>query len=55
MQNTLGPWAKSLPASSWGMPAAEFLATSPPLAAFATPLVTLDAGALAHNVSLMAA
>jgi D-serine deaminase-like pyridoxal phosphate-dependent protein len=36
------------------MPAADFLATRPPLAAFATPLVTLDAGALAHNVSLMA-
>lgn len=51
---TLGPWAKSFPAASWGMPAAKFLATRPRLSAFATPLLTLDAGALAHNVTLMA-
>jgi D-serine deaminase-like pyridoxal phosphate-dependent protein len=51
---TLGPWAKSFPVASWGMPAAEFVATAPRLSAFATPLLTLDSGALAHNVTLMA-
>ncbi len=50
----LGPWAKSFPASCWGMTQREFLATSPTLADFATPLLTLDAGALANNVTLMA-
>ncbi len=50
----LGPWAKSFPASSWGMTDIEFLATGPRLSAFATPLLTLDAGALEHNVTLMA-
>ncbi len=50
----LGPWAKSFPSRSWGMTQREFLATSPTLADFATPLLTLDAGALASNVSLMA-
>jgi len=51
---TLGPWAKSFPPSSWGMTAPEFLATSPRLSAFATPLLTLDSGALSNNVTLMA-
>lgn len=50
----LGPWAKSFPVSSWGMPAADYLATAPHLSAFATPLLTLDASALEHNVALMA-
>lgn len=36
------------------MPQREFLATEPHLSAFATPLLTIDAGATAHNVSLMA-
>jgi D-serine deaminase-like pyridoxal phosphate-dependent protein len=49
----LGPWAKSFPASSWGMTQREFLATSPRLSAFATPLLTLDRSATAHNVALM--
>lgn len=54
MQHTeLGPWAKSFPASSWGMPEREFLATEPRLSAFSTPLLTIDAGAAAHNVALM--
>lgn len=50
----LGPWAKSFPASSWGMSAREFLATSPTRSTFATPLLTIDASAMAHNVALMA-
>lgn len=49
----LGPWAKSLPASSWGMTQREFLATQPPLSSFSTPLLTIDRSATAHNVSLM--
>ena len=32
----------------------EFLATRPQLSAFATPLLTIDASATAHNVALMA-
>jgi len=50
----LGPWAKSFPASSWGMTQREFLESKPHLAAFATPLLTLDAAAMANNVALMA-
>ena len=50
----LGPWAKSFPPSSWGMTQREFLATAPTLSDFATPLLTLDDGALANNVALMA-
>ena len=49
----LGPWAKSLPSSAWGMTRHEFLDTTPALSQFATPLLTLDRGAMAHNVSLM--
>ena len=36
------------------MTRAEFLATEPRLSAFATPLLTIDRGAAAHNVALMA-
>lgn len=50
----LGPWAKSFPASSWGMSQREFLATEPRLSAFATPLLTIDRGATANNVAVMA-
>lgn len=50
----LGPWAKSFPASSWGMTQREFLDATPSRAAFSTPIVTLDAPAMASNVSLMA-
>jgi len=49
----LGPWAKSLPAYGWGMTQREFLATAPPMSAFATPLLTIDRSATAHNVALM--
>jgi D-serine deaminase-like pyridoxal phosphate-dependent protein len=50
----IGPWAKSFPATSWGQTGQEFLETAPRLSRFATPLLTLDAGALTHNVALMA-
>lgn len=49
----LGPWAKSFPPSSWGMSSLEFLATTPRLSAFATPLLSIDRGAAIHNVELM--
>ncbi len=49
----LGPWAKSFPASSWGMTQREFLATEPRLSAFATPLITIDRAATANNVAVM--
>ena len=55
MQSTvLGPWAKSFPASSWGLTAAEFLGTAPRLSQFATPLLTIDRSATEGNVALMA-
>ena len=50
----LGPWAKSFPAFSWGMTQREFVATEPRLSAFATPLLTIDRGATANNVAVMA-
>lgn len=50
----LGPWAKSLPPSSWGLTQRDFLATEPRLSAFATPLLTIDRSATANNVSVMA-
>lgn len=49
----LGAWAKSFPASSWGMTQREFLADAPTLTRFATPLLTIDRGAAQHNVDLM--
>lgn len=49
----LGPWAKSFPASSWGMTQREFLATEPLLSAFGTPLLTIDGSAVANNVAVM--
>ncbi|WP_441251707.1 alanine racemase [Kitasatospora sp. McL0602] len=45
---------KAVPAAGWGLTAAEYLATGPTLDGLATPLVTLDAGALDHNLSTMA-
>ena len=51
---TLGPEFKSLPPRSWGMRTEDFLAASPRLDEFQTPLLTLDSGALEHNVRLMA-
>jgi len=50
----LGPWAKSFPASSWGMTQRSFLAREPRLADFSTPLLTIDGGAAANNVAVMA-
>jgi D-serine deaminase-like pyridoxal phosphate-dependent protein len=46
---------RSFPSSSWGMSEQEFLGTEPHLGDFATPLLTLDRVALAHNVAIMAA
>ena len=51
----IGPWAKSFPPAAWGMTQSEFLDTAPALSSFATPLLTLDRGAMAHNVASMAA
>ena len=51
---TLGPEFKSLPPRAWGMRTEDFLAASPRLDEFQTPLLTLDSGALEHNVRLMA-
>lgn len=45
---------KAVPAHAWGRTAAEFLATAPTLDDFGTPLLTLDAGALEHNLRTMA-
>ncbi|MFI6444779.1 alanine racemase [Kitasatospora sp. NPDC050543] len=45
---------KALPPAAWGLTVREYLATGPTLADFGTPLLTLDAGALGHNVRTMA-
>ncbi|GAA2227052.1 MULTISPECIES: alanine racemase [Kitasatospora] len=45
---------KAVPAAAWGATVAEYLATGPTLDDLATPLVTLDAGALDHNLATMA-
>jgi D-serine deaminase-like pyridoxal phosphate-dependent protein len=45
---------KSLPATAGGRTVAEFLATRPRLSEFRTPLLTLDAAALEHNLIRMA-
>jgi D-serine deaminase-like pyridoxal phosphate-dependent protein len=50
----LGPWAKSFPASSWGLTDAEFLDAAPRLSQFATPLLTISRSATECNVALMA-
>ncbi|WP_026402853.1 amino acid deaminase [Actinomadura rifamycini] len=46
---------KAVPASADGMSVADVRADPLPLDAFGTPLLTLDAGALDHNVAAMAA
>ncbi|MEV4555478.1 amino acid deaminase [Kitasatospora sp. NPDC049285] len=46
---------KALPADAWGRTVREYLATGPTLDAFGTPLLTLDAAALDHNLRTMAA
>jgi len=45
---------KSFPPSAHGRTLAQFLAAGPVRSDFATPLLTLDAGAMVHNVSRMA-
>ncbi|MQY05661.1 amino acid deaminase [Actinomadura macrotermitis] len=45
---------KALPASAHGATAGEYLDARPSLDEFGTPLLTLDAGALDHNVRVMA-
>ncbi|MFI5529394.1 alanine racemase [Kitasatospora sp. NPDC051853] len=46
---------KALPPAAWGLTVREYLATAPRLTRLGTPLLTLDAGALAHNLRTMAA
>ncbi|QFG23417.1 amino acid deaminase [Actinomadura sp. WMMB 499] len=46
---------KAVPASADGMSVADVRAAPIPLDAFGTPLLTLDAGALDHNIAAMAA
>jgi D-serine deaminase-like pyridoxal phosphate-dependent protein len=50
----LGPQYKALPPAAWGRTAAEFVAAAPGLSELPTPLLTLDAAALTHNVETMA-
>lgn len=45
---------KAVPATAHGSTAAELAASRPLLEEFGTPLLTLDAGALDHNVAVMA-
>src|SRR3954447_9556664 len=45
---------KAVPASAWGRTVAEFLADKPSLEDLGTPLLTLDAIALDHNLRTMA-
>ena len=53
--NELLDWNfKGLPATAYGHTVDEFLATGPRLRDFGTPLLTLDAGAVADNVQAMA-
>ncbi|MGQ7297245.1 amino acid deaminase [Quadrisphaera sp. KR29] len=51
----LGPWAKAVPVSAWGTTGAEWVASAPGLADLPTPVVTVDAGAVAQNTAAMAA
>ncbi|CAM4273586.1 alanine racemase [Nocardia ninae] len=51
---TLGPEHKGLPPTAWGRTAREFLATTPELAQFETPLLTIDRSAVAANIAVMA-
>lgn len=45
---------KGLPENAYGSTVGEFLSTGPRLRDFGTPLLTLDAGALAGNIAAMA-
>ena len=46
---------KAIPVGAWGNTVQSFLATSPRLSEFGTPLLTLDANALSGNIAAMAA
>lgn len=46
---------KALPPTAWGRTARQYLASGPRLADLPTPLLTLDAGRLGHNITAMAA
>ena len=46
---------KALPPQAWGRTAQAWLASAPHLSDLGTPLLTLDAGALDHNLRTMAA
>lgn len=46
---------KALPPKAWGKTARAYLASEPRLSDLGTPLLTLDAGALDHNLRTMAA
>lgn len=50
----LGAGHKAVPVAARGRLAADVVAERPALAGMPTPLLTLDAGALAHNTALMA-
>ena len=50
----LGPQHKSFPPASWGGTAAEFAEQRHGLDEFQTPTLTIDAGAMAHNVAVLA-
>jgi D-serine deaminase-like pyridoxal phosphate-dependent protein len=45
---------KAIPAAAHGLTVGEYAAARPPLEDLGTPLLTLDAGALDHNVAAMA-
>jgi D-serine deaminase-like pyridoxal phosphate-dependent protein len=45
---------KAVPSTSWGATVGEYAASRPPLTSLGTPMLTLDAGALDHNLAAMA-
>ena len=53
-RRVLGPEHKALPPRSWGQTIESFLATSPRLSEFTTPVLTLDRARIASNISVMA-
>ncbi|MFF3597026.1 alanine racemase [Kitasatospora indigofera] len=53
-EETLDWRFKALPATAHGLTVRDFLAGRPTLAGLGTPLLTLDAGALDHNLTTMA-
>ncbi len=51
---TIGPEHKSLPPQAWGRSIEDFVAEKPSVDLFQTPLLTLDARRIDHNISVMA-